>query len=120
MFHLVSLLVAAALVSLQCGSEAHSQMDTNQLDNELKVNGEDSEDLLNLPLFTLPSKPIITSYYIQLFQDIGTNAVLPSGDLFITGIRWSDMGEYTCIAKNLYGKTINDAPHQGSYPPMQK
>ncbi|KAJ0170612.1 hypothetical protein K1T71_013983 [Dendrolimus kikuchii] len=30
--------------------------------------------------------------------------VLPSGDLLITDLRWTDMGNFTCTAKNIYGK----------------
>lgn len=31
-------------------------------------------------------------------------SVLNNGDLVITGLRWSDMGTYTCVAKNHVGK----------------
>ncbi|XP_063630566.1 neural/ectodermal development factor IMP-L2-like [Cydia splendana] len=242
MFNLVSLLVAAALVSLQCGLEANAQLDNKQMDNNIKAfvapltkrrsrnfvsiqqappetahlagapielrcevmgvpsptvhwlkNGEPVADYMDetneiqavypssmawlmstlvvseavggdvftcvattglatetasttvfaepgddanllLPLF--PAAPVISSYYVQLFQDIGSDVVLPcrvysptepqvywqdqhhnviydnprmrvlrSGDLYIKDIHWSDMGEYTCTAKNLYGKT---------------
>ncbi|XP_026317954.1 neural/ectodermal development factor IMP-L2 isoform X2 [Hyposmocoma kahamanoa] len=30
--------------------------------------------------------------------------ILSSGDLLITGLRWDDMGVFTCTAKNMYGK----------------
>ncbi|XP_063543512.1 neural/ectodermal development factor IMP-L2-like isoform X1 [Cydia strobilella] len=98
------------------------------------VFAEPGDDANLLPLF--PAAPVISSYYVQLFQDIGSDVVLPcrvysptepqvywqdqhhnviydnprmrvlrSGDLYIKDIRWTDMGEYTCNAKNLYGKT---------------
>lgn len=31
-------------------------------------------------------------------------SVLNNGDLVITGLRWADMGGYTCVAKNHIGK----------------
>ncbi|CAG4960913.1 unnamed protein product [Parnassius apollo] len=86
-------------------------------------------------LFSIPSKPVITTFYNDVLQEIGTTLilpchvysrtehqvfwqdnqselvysnsrirVLPSGDLLITGLRWADMGEWTCTAKNMYGK----------------
>lgn len=30
--------------------------------------------------------------------------VLPTGELLISGLKWSDMGQYTCIARNSVGK----------------
>ncbi|KOB79174.1 Insulin-related peptide binding protein [Operophtera brumata] len=96
---------------------------------------DDEEDLLALQKVFLPTKPIITYNYDELFQELGSVAVLPcrvhslataqvmwqdknerpihahsrmrilpSGDLLISSLRWSDMGNFTCIAKNLYGK----------------
>lgn len=97
----------------------------------------DDEDLLTIQkLLFKPSKPVITSYFNEIFQDIGTDLVLtcrvfsntksqifwqdpednivygndgrmqvlPSGDLLINGLRWSDMGNFTCVAKNVHGK----------------
>lgn len=29
---------------------------------------------------------------------------LPTGELIITGLRWADMGSYTCVAKNAFSK----------------
>ncbi|XP_072933786.1 neural/ectodermal development factor IMP-L2-like [Epargyreus clarus] len=39
----------------------------------------------------------------KIIYDSPYAKVLPSGDLFITKLRWSDMGLYTCTAKNMYG-----------------
>nr|AFO09967.1 IBP2 [Bombyx mori] len=97
----------------------------------------DEEDLLSLEkLLFKPIKPTITLHYSAVFQNIGTDLllpcrvfsyaktqvywqygdnnlvyetfgrirVLPSGDLYISGLKWSDMGNYTCVAKNIYGK----------------
>ncbi|XP_068624321.1 neural/ectodermal development factor IMP-L2-like [Battus philenor] len=98
-------------------------------------NDEESPKLLTLEkLFRVPSKPIITAFYNNVFQEIGTTLimpcrvhsftdhqilwqdnngdvvysgsrirVLPSGDLLIAGLRWADMGEWACTAKNMYG-----------------
>ncbi|XP_058169327.1 neural/ectodermal development factor IMP-L2 [Anopheles ziemanni] len=33
---------------------------------------------------------------------------LPTGELIITGLRWSDMGSYTCVAKNVLSKDEAD------------
>ncbi|XP_021192721.3 neural/ectodermal development factor IMP-L2 isoform X1 [Helicoverpa armigera] len=100
------------------------------------VEESEEENLLTLQkLFRMPSKPVITSYYTNIFQNIGSDVVLPcrvdstsksqvfwqdnndelvfgnsrmrvlpSGDLVITPLLWSDMGNFTCIAKNMYGK----------------
>ncbi|XP_075987641.1 neural/ectodermal development factor IMP-L2-like [Anticarsia gemmatalis] len=100
--------------------------------------GNDEENLLTLQkLFRLPAKPMITTYFSDVFQNIGTDIilpcrvdsftkaqifwqdrnenviygnsrmrVLPSGDLLLTSLRWSDMGNFTCIAKNMYGKDV--------------
>ncbi|XP_037293212.1 neural/ectodermal development factor IMP-L2-like [Manduca sexta] len=99
-------------------------------------NDEDEELLDIQKLLFKPAKPIITSFFNEVFQDMGTDIVLPcrvysltksqalwqdpndeviygdsgrirvlpSGDLLITNLRWSDMGTYTCTAKNMYGK----------------
>ncbi|XP_049882336.1 neural/ectodermal development factor IMP-L2-like [Pectinophora gossypiella] len=93
--------------------------------------GEDPD--LVLEKLLIPPKPVITAYYNEIFQNMGTNIVLPcriegkadlywqdnldniilgdnrhrvlpSGDLMISGLRWSDMGQYTCVAQNAYGK----------------
>ncbi|CAH0598618.1 unnamed protein product [Chrysodeixis includens] len=102
------------------------------------IEGSDEENLVTLQkLFRMPVKPVITSYYSNIFQNIGTDVVLPcrldsnsetqlywhdnndklvfgnsrmrvlpSGDLLITNLRWSDMGNYTCVAKNAYGSDV--------------
>lgn len=36
--------------------------------------------------------------------ETGRYKVLPSGELLITSVRWSDMGLYTCIARNAVSK----------------
>lgn len=102
------------------------------------VEGSEEENLLTLQkLFRMPAKPVITSYYTSIFQNMGTDVVLPcrvdsvskpqvfwqdnngelvfgnsrmrvlpSGDLLINPLLWADMGNFTCIAKNMYGKDI--------------
>lgn len=101
------------------------------------VDGSEEGNLLILQkLYRMPPKPIITEYYTDVFQNKGTEIVLPcrvnsptktqvlwqfnednvydssrlrvlpSGDLLITKLLWSDMGNFTCIAKNMYGKDV--------------
>lgn len=33
---------------------------------------------------------------------------MPSGDLLVKDLSWSDMGEFTCTAKNAFGKDVAD------------
>lgn len=83
-----------------------------------------------------PKKPRIVLYYSVIFEEIGSNVVLPckaagrphpniywldtnekvingqdprirmapTGELFITHLRWTDMGTFTCVAHNALAK----------------
>lgn len=85
---------------------------------------------------TGPKKPRIVLYYSVIFEEIGTNVVLPckaagrphpdiywldtnenivngqdprirmlpTGELLISYLRWSDMGTFTCVAQNALAK----------------
>ncbi|CAH2061740.1 unnamed protein product, partial [Iphiclides podalirius] len=100
------------------------------------LEGDEPPKMMTLEkLFSVPSKPVITSFYTEILQEMGTTLimpcrvqsltdhqvfwhdnqgdlvysnprirVLPSGDLMISGLRWSDMGQWTCTAQNAYGK----------------
>ncbi|CAH2098586.1 unnamed protein product [Euphydryas editha] len=98
------------------------------------VEGEQS-DLLSPFIAT---KPIITAYYNSIFQMFGTTVklpcrvysptkakvywhvnnkivygnnklrVLPSGDLLIKDLSFSDMGGYFCTAMNAFGKDVGE------------
>lgn len=77
----------------------------------------------------------ITHYYEDLYEVIGSNVILPcktsskadmqwlnvegqpiaqeprfktlpTGELLITNLRWTDMGTYTCVAKNSASKDV--------------
>lgn len=39
-------------------------------------------------------------------QQNGRHKILPNGDLLISPLRWSDMGTYTCIARNPVSKDM--------------
>ncbi|XP_045457252.1 neural/ectodermal development factor IMP-L2-like [Melitaea cinxia] len=86
----------------------------------------------------IATKPIITAFYKGIFQLQGTTLmlpcrvfsatksqvywihndkivygngrfrVMPSGDLLVKDLSWSDMGEFTCTAKNAFGKDVAD------------
>ncbi|KAJ2939078.1 hypothetical protein O0L34_g10268 [Tuta absoluta] len=98
------------------------------------VNPDEGVDADSLLLKLLaPPIPIITLYYNYTMQEMGTNVILPcrsvwkddlywvrnendmlydsaktrilpSGDLMLKSISWSDMGEYKCVVGNDFGK----------------
>ncbi|CAH0697882.1 unnamed protein product [Spodoptera exigua] len=142
----LALLTSKLVVSSSANGDVYTCVATSALNQKtasttvFTVDGNDEENLLTLEkLFRMPTKPVITTFYTNVFQDIGSELilpcrvesnsqsqifwqdqnnelifgnsrmrVLPSGDLVISPLLWSDMGNYSCIAKNVYGKDTVD------------
>ncbi|CAB3254696.1 unnamed protein product [Arctia plantaginis] len=139
---LISKLVVTAASNgdvFTCVATSRGKQDTAST-TVLTVEGNNEENFVTLQkLFRLPSKPIITTYLENIFQNMGTDVVLPcrvhsftasqifwqdneenfiygnsrlqvlpSGDLLVRNLRWSDMGNFSCVAKNMYGRDVAD------------
>ncbi|CAH1642566.1 unnamed protein product [Spodoptera littoralis] len=141
----LALLTSKLVVRSSANGDVYTCVATSALNQKtasttvLTVEGNDEENLLILEkLFRMPTKPVITTFYTNILQDIGSELilpcrvdsnsesqvfwhqnnelifdnprmrVLPSGDLVISPLLWSDMGNFSCIAKNAYGKDTVD------------
>nr|AAF61949.1 insulin-related peptide binding protein [Spodoptera frugiperda] len=145
----LALLTSKLVVRSSANGDVYTCVATSALNQKtasttvFTVDGNDEENLLILEkLFRMPTKPVITTFYTNILQDIGSEVilpcrvdsnsesqvvwyknneqeliplfdnsrmrVLPSGDLVISPLLWSDMGNYSCVAKNAYGKDTVD------------
>lgn len=100
------------------------------------LNQHNISNILSLNRNTDPRKPRIVYYYSVIFEEMGSNIVLPckaagrphpdiywldsnenvidgrdprirvlpTGELMISYLRWSDMGTFTCVAQNALAK----------------